>query len=77
MNSFTISYAYNHRLSFAPNYVFSKNPLRCKNIKTGRIIKCVEVSRCFGFNINGKFKSLTYLHDYLEIIPKKEYNPFD
>ena len=75
MNTFTITYTYNYRLSFANNYVFSKCG-KCMNLKTGRLIKKVYNSGCIGFNINGKFKSLKRLKDSLELIPKKEYLPF-
>ena len=67
MNSFTIHYTYKYRLSFAKHYVFS-NCGKCYNIKTGRLIKKVYNSGCIGFNINGKFYSLTKLRGNLELI---------
>jgi hypothetical protein len=71
MNTFTVSYTYNHRLNFANNYVFSTCG-KCMNLKSSRLIKKVYNSGCIGFNINGKFYSITRLRKYLEKVP--EYN---
>ena len=71
MNTFTVSYTYKHRLNFANNYVFSTCG-KCMNLKSGRLIKKVYNSGCIGFNISGKFYSLTRLRDCLEEVP--EYN---
>ena len=67
MNTFSVDYTYKYRLSFAKHYVFS-NCGKCYNIKTGRLIKRVYNSGCIGFNINGKFYSLTKLRRDLELI---------
>ena len=75
MNSFTVNYTYKHRISFAPNYVFSSCG-KCMNLKTNRLIKKVYNIGCIGFNIKGKFYSLTKLRSSLELMPKKEYCPF-
>lgn len=42
------------------HYVFTTNKL-CVNIRTGRVIKKVYNSGCLGYNIQGKFYSLTFL----------------
>jgi hypothetical protein len=42
------------------------------NLKSGRLIKKVYNSGCIGFNISGKFYSLTRLRSCLEEVP--EYN---
>lgn len=64
------NYAIKYELSFANNYVWL-NDNSCYNLKTGRSIKQVYNSRCIGYNINGKFYSLTYLRNYL-VKPRKE-----
>jgi hypothetical protein len=53
------NYACKYRISFAKNYV-TKCGI-CYNIDTKRVIKQTINSRCIGYVINGKFKSLTYL----------------
>lgn len=70
----TIHYTCKYRISFAPNYVFTKCGL-CVNLKTNRIIKQVYNSGCIGYTIGGKFKSLTFLKAHLEKI-KTEKLPF-
>jgi hypothetical protein len=71
MNTFSITYTYIYRLNFANNYVFSKCG-KCMNLQTGRLIKKVYNSGCIGFNIKGKFYSLTRLRGCLEKINKAE-----
>jgi hypothetical protein len=71
MNTFTVTYTYIYRLNFANNYVFSKCG-KCMNLKSGRLIKKVYNSGCIGFNINGKFKSISRLRECLEKIPREE-----
>ena len=71
----SINYTCKYRISFATHYVFTTCG-KCYNLKTGRLIKQVYNSGCIGYNINGKFKSLTALKKQLEEIPKKEYYPF-
>ena len=63
MNRFTVSYTYKYTLDFASEYAFTKN--MCYNIKSGRIIKKVINNACIGYNIRGKFYSLTYLRNHL------------
>jgi hypothetical protein len=65
----SINYACKYRISFAKNYVFTKCGI-CYNTDTKRVIKQVTNSRCIGYVINGKFKSLTYLKTKLELIKK-------
>ena len=74
MNTFTGTYAIKYELSFARNYVWLKDN-RCVNIKTGRTIKQVLVSRSIGYVIDGKFRSLKYLKQYL-VKPTKQETPF-
>lgn len=64
-----------YQLKFANHYKWSKCG-KCFNTKTEREIKQVYKSRCLGYNIKGKFYSLTYLRTQLELIPKKEKLPF-
>ena len=59
---------YNYRLKTHPECVFNKQS--CYNTKTGREIKQVYNNRCLGYNIRGKFISLTKLRNDLELIPK-------
>jgi hypothetical protein len=75
MIDIAIKVACKWRLKYAQNYIFDKQG-NCYNSKTNRKIKQCYQSRCIGFNINGKFKSLTFLRTQLEKIPKKEYCPF-
>ena len=65
----SINYACKYRISFAKNYVFTNCGI-CYNLDTKRVIKQTTNSRCIGYIINGKFKSLTYLKSKLEIIKK-------
>lgn len=75
MTLFSITYNTYFRLKDNHNYEFTKCGL-CFNTLTGRKIKKVATkSGCIGYNISGKFKSLTSLRPKLEKIPKK-YCPF-
>ncbi len=74
MNSLSITYAYKYVLDFAPEYKFTKCG-KCVNAKTGRQIKKVYNSRCLGYNIRGKFYSLTKLRKHL-VIEQKIKLPF-
>lgn len=74
MQTLSVTYTYNYCIGFAPNYVFTTNKL-CVNIKTNRIIKKVYNSGCLGYNIQGKFYSLTFLRNHLTKI-KKQICPF-
>ena len=58
-----ITYVY--QLSIAPNYKWDNKGI-CYNDKTGRIIKQVLNNGCIGYNIKGKFISLTKLRALLE-----------
>ena len=66
----TVTYTIYYVVDFAENYGFTKCK-RCFNLKTGREIKQVLKSNCIGYNINGKFYSLTKLRNHL-IKPKKD-----
>ena len=65
MRTLSIAYTYNYHISFAQNYVFTICK-KCVNLKTNRVIKQVYNNGCIGYNIKGKFYSLTYLRGYLE-----------
>jgi len=74
MHTFTVTYAIKYVIRFAPNYVFNQHK-ECYNLKTGRRIKKVVQGRSIGYNIKGKFHSLTSLRKHL-IKPKEEECPF-
>lgn len=74
MNRISVSYPYKYCISFAENYVFTTCGL-CVNVKTNRLIKKVYNSGCIGYNINGKFFSLSRLRLNLSKI-KTEKMPF-
>ena len=74
MNRLTASYAYNWELDFAPEYKFTTCK-KCINEKTERQIKKVYNSRCLGYNIRGRFYSLTFLRKHL-VRPEKLQTPF-
>jgi hypothetical protein len=71
MNSISTTYALKYRVKFAPNYCFDINN-QCWNVKSGRPIKKVIVSRSIGYCISGKFYSLTFLRKHLEKIPSEK-----
>jgi hypothetical protein len=64
MNRLSITYEYNYELGFAPEYKWTICG-KCVNAKTGRVIKKVYNSRCLGYNIRGRFHSLTSLRKHL------------
>ena len=64
MNTLSVTYAYNYQLDFAPEYKWTTCGL-CVNTKTERVIKKVYNNRCLGYNIRGKFHSLTFLRKHL------------
>lgn len=74
MHSFTVTYSIKYLVSFAPHYVFNQYK-ECHNLKTGRRIKKVRQGGSIGYNIKGKFYSLTKLRNYLAK-PKEEICPF-
>ena len=74
MNSFSVTYAIKYEIDFANHYVFNQHK-ECYNLKTGRRIKKVVQGRCIGYNIQGKFYSLTKLRNHL-VKTKKESCPF-
>ena len=47
------------------NYVFSDEPKLLININTGKVVNQIIKSSCIGYNINGKFYSLTKLKTML------------
>jgi hypothetical protein len=67
----SINYACKYRISFAKNYVFTNCGI-CFNVDTKRVINQTTNSRCIGYVINGKFKSLTFLKTKLELIKKEK-----
>jgi len=69
MSSITISYTLVFELNYAPNYKWTKCG-KCFNTRTGRKIKQTYNCGCLGYNIQGKFKSLTYLRKNLVKISK-------
>lgn len=71
MNYISITYAYDYYLDFAPEYKFTTCK-KCVNVKTGRELKKVINSRCLGYNIRGKFYSLTNLRKHLFKETKKK-----
>jgi hypothetical protein len=71
MNSLSITYALKFRIKFAPDYLFTTcNKLI--NSKRGKEVKKVIQGRCLGYNINGRFISLTKLREQLEVISNDE-----
>lgn len=75
MNTISVSYAVYWRLKTAEEYQFTKRGI-CFNVKSGKQIKKVYKSRCIGYNIRGKFKSLKAIRPLLEKIPTKQKLPF-
>lgn len=69
MNTFTVTYTYKWKLDFADHYVFTSCG-KCMNLRTGRLIKKVYNSGCIGYNIKGKFFSLTKLKKHLKKVDK-------
>ncbi len=74
MTVITVQYTCKYRLKFAQNYLFTTCGL-CFNSLRGKLVNQVNNSNCIGYNICGKFYSLTYLRTQLEIIPKQK-TPF-
>ena len=74
MNSFTVTYHIKYVIDFAPHYAFNQHK-ECYNTRTGRRIKKVVQGGSIGYNIQGKFYSLTRLRSHL-IKPQKETCPF-
>lgn len=68
MNIISITYTCKYRLKFAKNYWWTTCG-KCYNTKRGKLIKQVYNSGCLGYNIKGKFYSLTKLRGKLELIP--------
>jgi len=74
MNYVSVTYSYNYQIDFAKEYKYTKCK-KCINSKTGREIKQVIVGGSIGYNIRGKFYSLSKLRKHL-IKPKKQLIPF-
>lgn len=74
MNYVSVTYSYNYELDFAREYKYTKCK-KCINSKTGREIKQVRVGGSIGYNIKGKFYSLTRLRKHL-VKPVKADCPF-
>jgi len=71
MTFISIKYTCKYQLSFTIEYKWTNNG-KCFNLKTGRNIKQVYNSGCIGYNIRGKFYSLSYLRTKLEKINHKK-----
>jgi len=69
METISVTYTVNYRLSFAKNYQWTKCG-KCFNSKTGRQLKQVYKNGMIGYCIKSKFYSLKYLRNKLERIPK-------
>ncbi len=74
MNTVSVNYSYNYVICFAPEYKFTICK-KCINSKRGKEIKQVRVGGSIGYNINGKFYSLSKLRKYL-VKSKIERLPF-
>lgn len=74
MHTFTVTYAIKYQIDFADHYVFNQHK-ECYNLKTCRRIKKVMQGRSIGYNIKGKFYSLTKLRNHLSK-PQEEECPF-
>lgn len=74
MITIAVHYTCKYRLKYAHNYLFTTCGL-CYNSKTGKLLEQKNNSSCIGYNIQGMFKSLTYLRTQLEVIPKQK-TPF-
>jgi len=74
MHSFTVTYSLVWVVSFAPHYVFNQHK-ECYNLRTGKRLKKVKQGGSIGYNIKGKFHSLTALRKHLTK-PKEEECPF-
>jgi len=70
----TVVYTIEYVIDFAENYGFTKCK-KCFNLKTGREILQRTNSRCIGYYINGKFRSLTKLKQHL-VKPIEYDSPF-
>ena len=75
MNTITVTYTLYWQLKNYPEYQFTKCK-KCFNVKTGNQIKQVNQSSCIGYNIRGKFRSLTSLRNTLVKIEKEKLLPF-
>ena len=74
MNSVSVTYTYVYELDFAPEYVFTKCK-KCINSKRNKELKQVLKNACIGYNIRGKFYSLTKVRKHL-VKPKQIDLPF-
>ena len=74
MNTVSINYTYIYELNFATEYVFTKCK-KCINVKRNKEVRQVMVGGSIGYNIRGKFYSLTRLKKHL-VKPKKVHIPF-
>lgn len=70
----TVEYREKYQLSFATHYKWTECG-KCFNTKTGRRIKQVYNNGCLGYNIRGRFYSLTFLRTKIEKITKHK-TPF-
>jgi hypothetical protein len=75
MDTITVTYTLYWQLKDYPEYRFTKCK-KCFNVKTGKQIKQVTQSSCIGYNIRGRFRSLTSLCNTLVKIEQKELLPF-
>jgi len=73
MNTITVTYSLVYELDFAPEYQWTRCN-KCFNVKRGTQLRQVRQGGSLGFNIRGKFHSLTKLRKHLRKITK-EFNP--
>jgi len=74
MNYVSATYGYNFEIDFAREYKFTKCK-KCINAKTSKQIKQVRVGGSIGYNIKGKFYSLSRLRKHL-VKPERIDCPF-
>ncbi|MFA5719983.1 MAG: hypothetical protein WC939_02855 [Acholeplasmataceae bacterium] len=71
MKTISISYALVWQIQDAKEYKWSKCG-KCFNTKTNKELKQVYNSRCLGYNIKGKFRSLKQIRKQLVKIEEVE-----
>ena len=71
MQTISVNYDLKWQLNFAEEYKFTKNG-KCFNTKRNKQIKKVVNCRSIGYCIRGKFYTLTFLRNHIQLIPKSE-----
>lgn len=69
MTTISTTYTLVWQLKFATNYQWTKDG-KCINILRNKVLKKYYNSGCVGYNIKGRFYSLSYLRTKLEKILK-------